>query len=43
MEMISAIEDIAQADNFVTIEEHSLMYYIRLQFKKDYVKEAVLC
>ena len=34
--MINDMEDIAQSDGYVSIEEHSLMYYIRLKFKKDY-------
>jgi hypothetical protein len=34
-EMIQAMEAIALADDFISIEEHSLMYYIRLKFKKN--------
>lgn len=32
------LEDIAQSDDYVSIEEHSLMYYIRLKFKRNYVR-----
>ena len=35
VEMIKAMEDIAMADDYISIEEHSLMYYIRLKFKKN--------
>ena len=30
------LDEIAHSDKYVSIEEHSLMYYIRLKFKKDY-------
>lgn len=42
-QIISDMEDIAQADDYVSIEEHSMMYYIRLKFKKDYVRAAAYC
>lgn len=35
LEVIHSLEQIAQADNFISIEEHSIMYYIRLKFKAD--------
>ena len=41
--MINDMEDIAQSDGCVSIEEHSLMYYIRLKFKKDYVRAEAYC
>ena len=41
--MINDMEDIAQSDGYVSIEEHSLMYYIRLKFKKDYVRAEAYC
>ena len=43
VQMISDMEDIAQSDDYVSIEEHSLMYYIRLKFKKDYVRAEAYC
>lgn len=30
------LDEIAHSDKYVSIEEHSLMFYIRLKFKKDY-------
>lgn len=32
-ELIKSLEEIAQADRYISIEEHSMMYYIRLKFK----------
>jgi hypothetical protein len=32
----SELDEIAHSDKYVSIEEHSLMFYIRLKFKKDY-------
>ena len=43
VQMITDMEDIAQSDDYVSIEEHSLMYYIRLKFKKDYVRAEAYC
>ncbi|MBC7390183.1 MAG: hypothetical protein H7329_13280 [Opitutaceae bacterium] len=43
VQMINDMEDIAQSDDYVSIEEHSLMYYIRLKFKKDYVRAEAYC
>lgn len=43
VQLISSLEDIAQSDDYVSIEEHSLMYYIRLKFKKDYVRAEAYC
>lgn len=34
--LIEDLNLIAKSDKYVSIEEHSLMYYIRLQFLKDY-------
>lgn len=34
--LIEDLNQIARSDKYVSIEEHSLMYYIRLQFLKDY-------
>ena len=31
--LIRSLEEIAQADRYISIEEHSMMYYIRLKFK----------
>jgi len=31
--LIKSLEEIAQADRYISIEEHSMMYYIRLKFK----------
>jgi uncharacterized tellurite resistance protein B-like protein len=33
IDMQQALEHIAQSDDYVSIEEHSLMYFIRLKFK----------
>ena len=30
------LDEIAHSDKYVSIEEHSFMFYIRLKFKKDY-------
>lgn len=30
------LDEIAHSDKYVSIEDHSLMFYIRLKFKKDY-------
>jgi uncharacterized tellurite resistance protein B-like protein len=34
--VVSEMDEIAHADHYVSVEEHSLMYYVRLRFKKDY-------
>lgn len=34
--MASELDEIAHSDKYVSIEEHSLMYFIRLKFRKDY-------
>lgn len=34
--MIKEMDEIAHSDKYVSVEEHSLLYYVRLQFKKDY-------
>lgn len=34
--VIKELDEIAHSDKYVSVEEHSLMYYIRLKFKKDY-------
>lgn len=34
--LIEDLNQIAKSDKYISIEEHSLMYYIRLQFLKDY-------
>lgn len=31
--LVKSLEEIAQADKYISIEEHSMMYYIRLKFK----------
>lgn len=31
--LVKSLEEIAQADKYIAIEEHSMMYYIRLKFK----------
>ena len=36
--IVNQLNEIAHSDKYVSVEEHSLMYYIRLQFKKDYPK-----
>ena len=42
-QVLTSLEDIAQSDDYVSIEEHSLMYYIRLKFKKDYARAVAYC
>jgi len=32
------LEEIALSDDYVCIEEHSIMFFIRLMFKKNYVR-----
>ena len=34
--LIKELDEIAQSDKYVSVEEHSLMFYVRLKFKKDY-------
>ena len=34
--LIKELDEIAQTDKYVSVEEHSLMFYVRLKFKKDY-------
>ncbi len=34
--LIKELDEIAKSDKYVSVEEHSLMYYVRLKFKKDY-------
>lgn len=36
--IINDLNDIAKADHYISVEEHSLMYFIRLKFNKDYLK-----
>jgi hypothetical protein len=36
--IINDLNDIAKADQYISVEEHSLMYYVRLKFNKDYLK-----
>ena len=34
--LIKELDEIAQSDKYISVEEHSLMFYVRLKFKKDY-------
>lgn len=34
--MVDRLNEIVHSDKYVAIEEHSLMYYIRLKFNKNY-------
>ena len=34
--IVQELNKIAQSDKYVSVEEHSLMYYIRLKLNKDY-------
>ena len=34
--VIKELDEIARSDKYISVEEHSLMYYVRLKFKKDY-------
>ena len=36
--LIQDLDDIARCDNYISIEEHSLMFFIRLKFKKNYAR-----
>lgn len=36
--IVQQLNAIAQSDNYVSVEEHSLMYYIRLKLNNDYKK-----
>ena len=36
--LIQDLDDIARCDNYISIEEHSLMFYIRLKFRKNYAR-----
>ncbi|MBC7388369.1 MAG: hypothetical protein H7329_04095 [Opitutaceae bacterium] len=38
IKLIQDLDDIARCDNYISIEEHSLMFYIRLKFKKNYAR-----
>ena len=40
IQLIQDLDDIARCDNYISIEEHSLMYYIRLKFKKNYARSG---
>ena len=34
--VVKEMDEIAHSDKYVSVEEHSVMYYVRLKFKKDY-------
>ncbi|MFN8417030.1 MAG: hypothetical protein U0U66_11925 [Cytophagaceae bacterium] len=34
--MVKELNEIAQADHRISVEEHSLLFYIRLKFRRDY-------
>lgn len=36
--VVQELNKIAKSDKYVSVEEHSLMYYIRLKLNKDYEK-----
>ena len=40
--IVQQLNAIAQSDHNVSVEEHSLMYYIRLKLNKDYNKKKEL-
>lgn len=34
--MVKELNEIAQADHRISVEEHALLFYIRLKFRRDY-------
>ncbi len=34
--IVKEMDEIAHSDHYVSIEEHAVMYFVRLKFKKDY-------
>jgi len=38
--IVKEMDEIAHSDKYVSVEEHSLLYYVRLQFKKDYPQHS---
>lgn len=40
IKLMQDLEEIALSDDYVCIEEHSFMFFIRLMFKKNYTRTA---
>lgn len=38
--MVKELNEIAQADNRISVEEHSLLFYFRLKFRRDYPQKG---
>lgn len=38
--IVKEMDEIAHSDHYVSVEEHSLMFFVRLQLKKDYPSHA---
>lgn len=42
VQVMHDLEEIAISDDYVCIEEHSFMFFIRLMFKKNYARQAMV-